>query len=89
MVGLAVRVIIQGALLCLLGWLFCDINSFEVYSWYSGLWHGLFLPANFVRHLIWEDVLYIAPLHTVAYTVWYWIVGILSILSFFLRRGRR
>ncbi|RHR94369.1 hypothetical protein DWW23_19365 [Parabacteroides sp. AF14-59] len=75
--------------MCFIGWLLCDIEPYEKYSWYSGIWHGLFLPINFIRSLIFDHVLYKATDHTTAYSVFYWIFGILSLLSFVFGNGRK
>ena len=61
----------------------------ESYCWYSGIWHGIFLPINFVRSLIFDDVLYKAVVHTTAYSVFYWIFGISSVLSFIFGGNKR
>lgn len=84
-----IRILIQVAVMCFIGWLLCDIEPYEKYSWYSGIWHGLFLPVNFIRSLIFDDVLYQAVRHTTAYSVFYWIFGVFSILSFVFGNGRK
>ena len=33
---------------CFAGWLLCDIAPNETYTWYSGIWHGLFFFQNFI-----------------------------------------
>lgn len=63
------------------GWLLCDIDPTQVYTWYSGIWHGLFFPVNFIRGLF-TDALYKAVHYTAAYNVFYWIFSILSVLGF-------
>lgn len=83
------RIVIQVLVMCFLGWLFCDIDPNKTYSWYSGIWQGIFLPINFIRSLFFDNVLYKANLYTTAYHVFYWIFGISSVLSFFFgSRGR-
>lgn len=66
----------------LVGWLLCDINVAKEYTWYSGIWHGLFFAPNFIRHIVW-DTPYKADIYTTAYNVWYWIFSILSTVSYF------
>ena len=34
-----------------LAWLFCNIDALESYSWISGIFHGLFIVPNYIRHL--------------------------------------
>lgn len=84
-----IRIIIQILVMCVLGWLLCDIELYEKYYWYSGIWHGIFLPINFVRSLIFDDVLYKAKFCTTAYSVFYWIFGIFSVLSFIFGNNRK
>lgn len=69
--------------LSLIGWLLCNIHPGETYSWYSGIWHGLFFLPNYIRHLIW-GVPFKAELYTTAYNVFYWIFSILSTASYLL-----
>ncbi len=76
------RIIITILVYCLLGWLFCDIEPGKEYTWYSGIWHGLFFVINFVRSWF-TDALYKADNYTTAYNVFYWIFSISSVLGFF------
>jgi hypothetical protein len=66
---------------CVVGWLFCDIDPVKEYTWYSGIWHGLFFVVNFVRSWF-TDALYKAESYTTAYNIFYWIFSILSVLGF-------
>lgn len=53
---------------CFAGWLLCDIAPNETYTWYSGIWHGLFFFQNLI--LSWfTDALYKAEYYTTAYNV--------------------
>ena len=63
-----------------IAWFICNINAFDTYSWISGVFHGLFVVPNFVRHLFDEDILYFAEYHTTAYSIFYWLTAILFIL---------
>lgn len=65
---------------CIVGWSFCDIDPAKEYTWYSGIWHGMFFVANFVRSWF-MDSLYKAEIYTTAYNVFYWIFSILSVLG--------
>lgn len=72
-----------------LGWLFCDIAPNKEYTWYSGIWHGLFFICNLVRSWF-SDAIYKAEYYTTAYNVFYWIFSILTIIKFiFSGSGRR
>lgn len=59
-----------------IAWLICNINAYDSYSWLSGIFHGLFIVPNFIRHLFNEDILYFAEIHTTAYTIFYWLTAI-------------
>ena len=72
----------------LLGWLFCNIDPEECYSWYSGIWHGLFFIPNLIRHIFKHSILYKADCCSMAYNVFFWLFGIFNILSI-LFGGRR
>ena len=64
-----------------LGWLLCDIEPDTEYTWYSGIWHGLFFVINFIRSLF-TDALYKAEEYTSAYNVFHWIFSIISVISY-------
>jgi hypothetical protein len=66
----------------------CDIDPSDTYSWYSGIWHGLFVVPNFVLSLF-GDTLYKAKDYTTMYNVFWWISSIFSILGIFRGGGRR
>lgn len=74
------RFIIGILVTCFFGWLLCDIDIEQTYTWYSGIWHGIFFVPNYVRYLI-GDSPYKAESYTAAYNVFYWIFSILSTLS--------
>lgn len=38
-----IRIILTVLAYCFVGWLLCDIDPDKYYTWYSGIWHGLFL----------------------------------------------
>lgn len=63
------------------GRLLCNINAEETYTWYSGIWHGLFFLPNLVRHWLF-DAEFKAEYCTTAYNVFFWIFGILTTLKF-------
>lgn len=60
---------------CFIGWLLCDIEPNKTYTWYSGIWHGMFFIPNFIRSCI-GDALYKANEYTTAYNVWWWITTV-------------
>ena len=76
-----IRILITILVYCFLGWLLCDISPSKEYTWYSGIWHGMFFVINFVRSWF-TDALYKAEIYTTAYNVFYWIFSILSVFGF-------
>lgn len=80
------RLIITILIYCFLGWLLCDIDPGESYSWYSGIWHGLFFAPNLLRSWF-TDAIFKAEIYTSAYNVFYWIFAVLSVIGFVF--GRR
>ena len=75
------RIFITILTCCFLGWLLCDIDPDTEYTWFSGIWHGLFFVPNFVRSWF-TDAIYKAEDYTAAYNFWYWIFSVLSTLGF-------
>lgn len=67
---------------CLVGWLLCNIDPDKTYTWYSGIWHGMFFIPNFIRSWF-TDALYKAESYIAAYNVFWWIFTGLSVFSFF------
>lgn len=59
----------------------CQIEAQESYSWISGIWHGLFVIPNYLRHLMDSDVLYKASIHTTMYNGFWWFLTIVEIIS--------
>ena len=82
-----IRILITILVYCFLGWLLCDIDPNKEYTWYSGIWHGLFFVVNLVRSWF-SDALFKAEIYTNAYNVFYWIFSIFSVLGFLFGSGR-
>lgn len=58
-------------------YIFCNISPDTTYSWYEGIWHGLFFLPNWM----WSgfgDRLYKAEYYTDAYNILWWIFSILT-----------
>lgn len=75
------RYVFAGVVNCALAHLLCEIDSNPdiVYTWYSGIWHGLFFFPNWV--LSWfTDTICKAEVYTVAYNIFHWIFSIISTL---------
>ena len=68
----------------------CEIDAETTYTWYYGLWHGIFFVPNFLLYLV-SDVPFKAELYSTAYNVFYWIFSILSSITLFryMYIGRR
>ena len=81
------RILITILVCCFLGWLLCDINPEKKYTWYSGIWHGMFFVVNIVRSWF-TNALYKAEIYTATYNVFYWIFSILSVLGFLFGGAR-
>ncbi len=73
--GILKDIITTILILCVLSWLLCDIDQNKEYTWYSGIWHGIFFLGNFARSWF-SDALYKAETYTTAYNVLYWIFSI-------------
>ena len=86
--GCLTRLCIYIAVMCLVGWLFCDISPEKTYSWYHGIWHGLFFIPNLIRSWF-GDALYKANYYTDAYNVWWWITTIMSCIGTVFGGGRK
>lgn len=64
---------IELAPLFLLAYLLCDINPYETYSWYSGIWHGLCAVPNWIMSWLNTDVLCKAHYYTTGYNICWWV----------------
>lgn len=82
------RIVIYILVSCFIGWLFCDINPNKMYTWYSGIWHGIFFIPNFIRSWF-TNALYKADYYTSAYNVLWWIFTVSSVLSWLYGSNRR
>ena len=65
---------------CLFAHWVCNIDPFETYSWYSGIWHGIFFIPNLVRSWF-GDTLYKAELYTTGYNVFWWLTVVWMVMS--------
>jgi hypothetical protein len=78
-VSKAIGAIIGTAVGLLIPYFLCRIDPGIESGWLRGLWHG----ANFVGNCvisIFDGRLIQAPIHTTAYSVFWWIFAILSII---------
>lgn len=66
---------------CLLTTKICYINPDKIYSWYSGIWHGLFVIPHWIVSWFSNEIYCKAPNATTVYGVWWWLATIFSTLS--------
>ena len=78
-----IRFLFKVFVYCSFGSFLCNIEPVEEYTWYSGIWHGLFFVVNLVRSWF-TDALYKAEYYTTAYNVFYWIFSIISVIVFII-----
>lgn len=81
------RILITVLVFGFFGWLLCDIDVEKDYSWYSGIWHGLFFVPNFIRHLVW-DTPFKAEAYTAGYNFWYWVLSIVTTIGYIFGGGQ-
>lgn len=80
-VGVVLFIAIGLGITCAIAAWLCDIEPNKTYTWYSGMWHGLFCIPNWIRSLFYSDVLCKANNYTTAYNIWWWIMFIWTLLS--------
>ncbi len=61
------------AVFYLAAYFLCCISPEETYSWYSGIWHGLFLFPNAIMSLFSDSIYAKAPNGTTAYYVFFYV----------------
>jgi hypothetical protein len=74
---------------CLLSTKICFINPDKTYSWYSGIWHGIFVIPHWIVSWFSDDIYCKAPNSTTAYSIWWWISFIFIGLGILGGRNRR
>lgn len=77
----AIYVVVGLGITCALAAWLCDIDPDKTYSWYSGIWQGLFCIPNWVRSFFDGNVLCKANSYTAGYNIWWWIVFIWTLLG--------
>lgn len=78
--GCIVQLAIGLVITCLLAHWLCDINPEKTYTWYSGIWHGLWFFPNLIRS-IFSNAEFKAQYYTTGYNIWWWIVVICQCLG--------
>lgn len=66
---------------------FCAINPEKMYTWYSGIWHGIFWFPNLIMSLFSDSIHAKAPNCTTWYTVFYFATIIVTSLLSSIFRG--
>jgi putative flippase GtrA len=61
----------------------CNIDPTIEAGWLRGLWHGSNFIGNFILSLFLEERLLKAPLHTTAYSIFWWIFTVCSFIGMF------
>ena len=56
----------------------CPIDSERTYTWYSGIWHGIFWFPNLVMSIYSDSIHFKAPNCTTGYNIWFYITIVLS-----------
>lgn len=74
---------------CLLTANICFINPHKNYTWYSGIWHGIFVIPNWIISWFTNDIYCKAPNSSTAYSIWWWISFILVGLGIFGGSSRK
>ena len=66
---------------CILSIKICYINPEKTYSWYSGIWHGIFIIPHWVVSWFTDDIYCKAPKASIAYIIWWWILLVSAVTS--------
>ncbi|MBR1518666.1 MAG: hypothetical protein IJ624_04110 [Prevotella sp.] len=69
--GCLLRIVPLGILFA---YLLCNIEAEHTYGWFSGLWHGIFIPFNLLRGLF-VNALCKAESCTTMYNVFWWVLA--------------
>lgn len=81
-----VTIIVFAVLYYLIAYFFCRINPDVTYSWYSGIWHGIFWFPNLIMSLFSDSIYAKAPNCTFWYSLLYFATIIVcSLLSSVIR----
>ena len=83
-----VCLVISLVFMCVIAAWLCNIDPEKTYSWYSGVWQGLFCIPNWIRSFIYNGVLCKAIHFTPGYNFCWWIMLIISILGILGIRGK-
>lgn len=80
-IGCLAQILIPIVLLFLFSRWLCNIDPYESYVWYHGIWHGIFVIPNWIFSFFDHDILCKANDYTTGYNIWWWIVLIWEVLG--------
>lgn len=69
-----------GIVCALASWM-CNISDAKSYTWYSGIWQGIFFIPNLVRYIFDSSIHFKAPIATLGYNIWWWIMATITVLG--------
>lgn len=73
---------------CFISIQLCEIRIDKEYSWYSGIWHGIFVIPKWIFSFFVDAPIYFkAPVSTLAYKIFWWISLIIFPLGIFGSRN--
>lgn len=75
-------------IICFISIQLCEIRIDKEYSWYSGIWHGIFVIPKWIFSFFVESPIYFkAPESSLAYKIFWWISLIIFPLGIFGSRN--
>lgn len=84
--GILFSYVLGLAIFCTAAYFLAKIDYSQEYSWYMGIWHALFATPNFILHHCYDsDILYFANQHTTAYSIFFWLIFVVSVIPSLLR----
>lgn len=72
-IGAVIGAVIGLAIPAIITYFLFPISPDKVYGWWGGIWQGLLVIPNLIISIFKSGWHIIAPEHTTAYLVWYWI----------------
>jgi hypothetical protein len=74
---------------CMITTKVCYISPNKTYSWYSGIWHGIFIIPHWVVSWFSDDIYCKAPNSTLAYSLWWWFSFVFIGMGIFGKNSNR
>lgn len=85
--ALLLKIVVSVFIGCIAAYFLCDVQADIEYTWYSGIWHGLFLIPNLILSFLFDGILVKAEISTSGYTFFWWVTVIIqnsSLVKFFM-----